>query len=121
MDEQSFFFYIKNNNEHKMDSYIQIVLDYKEKIITVINLQSNKKNKEYATYLITYSAKLAFENKIYKMVLDDCTNRYRKSNNLYLKLGLTYDDDFGPEMSGSTEKIMNFKKVTKQPEILSYF
>lgn len=59
------------------------------------------------TKLLLKALKEAYLNHNVKTVtLDDMSNNYRKENNIYLKVGLKYDADWGPEMTGDIEEIL---------------
>jgi GNAT superfamily N-acetyltransferase len=65
---------------------------------TIMWLESVVKNHGYATELIQYCINLLKKRGEKWVLLDDMTTRYRKSHNVYIKLGFQYVDDGGPEM-----------------------
>ena len=69
--------------------------------VNVLSLLSSSKG--CGTYLMVHISKEAIKMGIDIIELDDCSDRYNKSHNLYTKLGLLYlEAGEGPEMSGYT-------------------
>lgn len=100
-----------------LPAYIHVVIDFNDNTITVIDLHSNIKNKDYATHLLIYACTQAMKTGIPTMVLDDCTDRYRKPNNIYTKVGMNYINEEGPEMYGKTYIVGSYPTKTDSPTI----
>lgn len=104
---------------HKNLCVIEVIFHKNDGTMSVLDLQSTVPGKEYGTHLIIKACNEAEKRDISIVTLDDCSNRYRKSHNIYTKLGMTYEEDWGPEMTGSTKKIANLKTHTDTPKIYS--
>jgi hypothetical protein len=99
---------------------IQVVFDKKEQLLTVIDLKSYHPGKEYATHLMIHACKEAKKRGITNITLDDCSDRYRNNNNIYIKLGMNYEyEKDGPEMIGYVDKISKYKTSHDSPTIFS--
>ena len=68
--------------------------------ILYIYVPEHCRNQCVGTRLIGESAKMCR-----KIVLDDMSDRYRQTNNLYVRLGFVYMTEHGPEMSASSRII----------------
>lgn len=72
--------------------------------MTVINLQSRQKGGGSA--MLVHVAKEALKRGIYRIELDDCSDRYNRSDNIYVKMGMEYvSAGNGPEMVGNAAKV----------------
>lgn len=92
-------------NYASIPGIIEVVFD--EECMRVLNIKSLEKGN--GTILMIYAAKEAMKRGINNIELDDCSDRYNQSNNLYLKLGMEYvNPDCGPEMIGKTDKIFSY-------------
>lgn len=56
------------------------------------------RNKGYATKLLTYIKNFCNVHKIPTITLDDCSDRSRKPNNIYIKNNFKYVENNEPEM-----------------------
>jgi hypothetical protein len=84
----------------------------------VIDLQSNNPHHEYGTHLMMKAAEGAKTRGIENITLDDFSDRYRVDHNIYIKLGLTYEDhDGGPEMVGLVDDVLNYNTNTEPPKV----
>jgi hypothetical protein len=101
-----------------LPAYIEVIF-IKNDSMSVIDLHSTKHGKEYALHLIINACHEAQKRGISTITLDDCSDRYRQSNNIYTKLGMKYDDEIGPEMTGKVDDISKYKTVTDAPTIYS--
>jgi len=72
--------------------------DSEEARITVVNVNKEYQGKGLATNLLKKVFEYLRNLNFISIVLDDMTDNYRKSNNLYLKLGFEYQQEYGPEM-----------------------
>ena len=88
-------------------SLIHVVFSPDE--VTIVDLKSVEKNKGMASRLIQLVCLEAVERNIKKIVVDDCSNRYRKSRNIYTKMGMKYINEDGPEMEGDTLSISSLR------------
>lgn len=90
-------------------AYLDCFFDLVEKIVTIkyLNVIQHKKGVGNAIFLIFYCLKTAKKMGIHTVELDDCSSNYRKDHNIYLKAGLKYIDDFGPEMIGSVKECID--------------
>ena len=99
---------------------ITVIFNHNDRIMTITDLHSRKPGKEYATHLIIYACHEAKKRGISNIILDDCSDNYRKTNNIYTKIGMKYfDNEGGPEMNGIVEDICIYKTSTKSPIIYS--
>ncbi len=99
---------VVRKNCNKQLSYVEIVGSITEKEMRVISVKSFEKNKGHATNLMIHACRDYLSNHKYtnaKIYLDDCSDRFRNPHNLYTKLGMSYDDITGPEMTGSVRHI----------------
>lgn len=73
---------------------------YNGNTIIINDLFVNEKYRHcnYGTTIITYVLKEAKQNNMIMSELDDMSNNYRKKNNIYLKLGYKYVNQYEPEM-----------------------
>jgi hypothetical protein len=90
--------YDLKKNYLNLEGIMEVIHSYKEGVMIVTNIQSLVKGN--GTLLMIHASKCAVEENIKFIELDDCSNKYRKSHNIYSKLGLSYVNEFGPEMSG---------------------
>ena len=97
--------------------YILVVFLPEERNMIINNIESSQTGKEYGTHLFVHACNEAKKRGITTVTLDDCSDRYRQPHNIYTKLGMKYDEDGGPEMTGKVEEISNYKPTTKTPFI----
>lgn len=100
-------------------SYIQVAFDHINNITTIIYLFSYVPGKGVGSSLIYYACKKSLEQNISKIELDDCSDHFRKKNNIYLKLGFRYISNFGPEMVGDVKEILNKYQSTLSKSVRS--
>lgn len=114
-------YYIAKKKTYKdIPAFIEVIFNFQDGTMSVINLQSTNPGKEYATHLFLHACQEAKKRGISIITLDDCSDRYRKHHNIYTKLGMTYDDKIGgPEMSGKVDDISKYKTITDAPVIYS--
>jgi len=67
-------------------------------VIGSLYVDSKLRNKGIGSILLDKIIQYAKNNRVKKIVLDDMTDNYRQSNNIYLKHGFTYLNEDGPEM-----------------------
>lgn len=87
-----------NNNE--ILAYIDVLWNTKNNTIYIKYVMSKK--RKIGTFLLTMSFSEANRNNINNISLDDCSDFFQQTNNIYLKLGLKYVNDKYPEMYGNT-------------------
>jgi hypothetical protein len=66
----------------------------------------NQRNKGYASLLIIASCIISERFGLDTIELDDCSDNFKKKNNLYTNLSFRYIEDGFPEMIGSTKQII---------------
>jgi len=96
-------------NYKDIKGIIEVVFD---DVMTITHMRS--KVKGYGTVLFLYACEEAKKRNIELVELDDCSDRYRKPHNIYIKLGMNYIDDYGPEMIGCIRDILS--GIQKSPE-----
>ena len=101
----------------RLPGFIEVIIDHQEQIMTIIDLQSTIHGKGNAMHLIKRACQNAFNMGINKVILDDCSDHYRKPHNIYIKMGFKYNQKDGPEMTGSTKKISEFDISSTFPTI----
>lgn len=82
-------------NIKSIKAYIQV---HSGDVLTIVSLKSQVRG--YGTRLMIHVMKLYSLLGLRIIELDDCSDRQRQKNNIYVKLGLTYVCDHGPEMEG---------------------
>lgn len=92
-----YYFYITPNNS-PVDifddvSFIHIYIE--DNVMTILFLKSVVKGQ--GTILLRFILNYAY-NLVDKIVLDDDSDMYRSPNNIYVKHGFRYVEDWGPEM-----------------------
>lgn len=100
-------------NIRKTKSYIQFVTNQERNETTLLWLQSNVRGKGYARFLFEYMINYSKENGIKKILLDDCSENFRKEHNIYVNFGVKYIDDYGPEMEGNVDEIFDLVKYNR--------
>lgn len=99
---------VMRKNCNRQLSYVEIVGSITDNEMRVVGIKSFEKNKGHATNLMIYACRdylTSRERTDAKIYLDDCSDRFRCPHNLYTKLGMSYDDTTGPEMTGSVRHI----------------
>lgn len=85
-----------------LEMFIEVLINLKDQTMIVIFLHVKEKwrNKGYGSALLKHVINYAKELKLKQIELDDCSDNFNKSCNLYTKLGFTYNDyKNGPEMT----------------------
>jgi hypothetical protein len=93
----------KQNHTH-LPGYIETFWDFNESNITINFLNSTKKYTGSLLLLTLFIQ--AYEHGIETVSLDDMSNNYRQANNIYIKMGLKYKEEWGPEMKGCVKDII---------------
>ena len=115
-------YYIGDKQGDEIYAYIHTVFDYNDNTITIVDLQSMIEGKGYGTGLLIHACKQAMIEDIDKIVLDDCSDNYRLSRNIYTKLGIKYESEHGPEMVGKTSVVAShFSKVVDSVSVDLFF
>lgn len=91
-------FSIRENGKIIAQTYIFYVENDQCTILS-LDTDINHQNKGHATKLLIKIEEFCRKNKVVKIILDDCTDNYRKPNNIYLKNGFNYIEDGFPEMT----------------------
>jgi ribosomal protein S18 acetylase RimI-like enzyme len=92
---------LKKKNINDSYSFIEVIVCKKDLDCNIIYLETNKKykNRGYASYLIQCIIKKMRKNKIKKIFLDDMSLNAREKNNIYIKNGFKYINEYPePEM-----------------------
>lgn len=100
-----------------LPGFIEVVFHNDDRGMTVIDLQSTVPDKEHGTHLMKHACTAALSRGITKVRLDDCSDRYRKDHNIYTKVGMLYETDGGPEMTGNAIDIAAYMTDTEPPQI----
>ncbi len=78
--------------------YLNIIINCNEKSSTITDFSCVKFGKGFGSILLKSVINEIKNLKINIIMLDDMTNRYRQTHNIYLKFGFKYLYDSGPEM-----------------------
>ena len=97
---------LKHKNENKISGYLTFLKtdddDDDEIVLMYINIEEEYTNKGLGTYLLWSLFDHIVCNDFYKdinyIVWDDCSDRSRKNNNIYINIGAKYVNKYGPEM-----------------------
>jgi GNAT superfamily N-acetyltransferase len=90
-----------------MVGFIDTMFNSKHSQLEICYLRSNVRHKGIGTLLLYIALLQAREAGLKHVILDDDSDNYRKPNNIYLKLGFKYAEEYGPEMYGNIEEICN--------------
>ena len=60
-----------------------------------------------ARALLMKMAEACREEGVFRLEVDDMTDRCREPHNLYVSVGFVYQADVGPEMSASTRRVLS--------------
>lgn len=96
------------------ESYIHGIYDAESDELGIIDLyvKGEYRNKGIGTKLIKKIILYTYTKYKVKIVkLDDMSDKYRKKNNIYLKLGFHYDEIWGPEMTVLTTTFLRKNKL----------
>lgn len=111
---------LTNKEESLLYGYLDydINIDLETVLILDLLIYESCRGKGYGKFLIQflYNHILNNHSKIKKITLTDCTSRYRKQNNIYIKLGFKYIDDKDPDMElFITKKLRTNKNLIGNP------
>lgn len=86
--------------DNKTVSKLEFVYDEDENTIMITNINTKKEfeGKGYASKLLRKLISFAKKHGVKEIYVDDMSDNYRKSSNIYRKFGFTYVDEYGPEM-----------------------
>jgi len=122
-DCMSVIYYIGDNRltfqEFQQDAlslpaYIETIWNFTENELIVLMVHSTVQKRGFATLLLFISMITAGEEGIDNITLEDNSDNYRKKNNIYLKIGLRYEDKNDPKMVCSTWDIMRMWNIIKK-------
>jgi GNAT superfamily N-acetyltransferase len=65
---------------------------------TILSIESVEQGKGYGSFLLHYAISFLKREGYTCIYLDDMSDRYRKSHNIYIKHGFEYLYEDGPEM-----------------------
>ena len=107
IDELNNILFIKEST-YKSPSLLETLFDFKEKTVTVTWVETivEYQNKGLSSLLFICAAYIAEQFNLDVFELDDASDKFRKSDNLYLKLSFRYIEDGHPEMLGRTKYIV---------------
>lgn len=88
-------------------AYIEVLWNFQEDTMAVIslNVHPDYQGKGFGSFLMILASTEAEKVGLRKISLDDDSDLYRHPNNIYLRLGLEYVTDDGPEMVGLTRTV----------------
>jgi len=100
---------LKHKNDNRIAGYLTFLKtdnkdnkDNDEIVLMYINIEEEYTNKGLGTYLLWSLFDHIVCNDFYKdinyIVWDDCSDRSRKNNNIYINIGARYVNKYGPEM-----------------------
>jgi hypothetical protein len=107
IDELNNLLFIKEST-YKPPSMLETLWDFEDKVITVTWIETIEeyKNKGLSSLLFICAAYIAEQFNLEVFELDDASDRFRKLDNLYLKLSFRYIEDGYPEMLGRSKHII---------------
>jgi len=70
----------------------------KDSYIININILKHQRNKGYGTFLLQECLSDIKSKYIKKVKLNDISSNYRKQNNIYVKFGFKYQDNYNNDM-----------------------
>ena len=79
-------------------AYLNIIIDYNDNSSIITDFSCINTNKGSGSILLNFVIREMTKIQIKNITLDDMSNRYRQSHNIYLKFGFSYLYEFGPEM-----------------------
>jgi len=107
-------FTINIKNTKKEETYLSFFIDEEENTATInyIIVEDKLRGKGIATDMLWYFYDYILSNfpLIKKVYWDDCSDKSRQIDNIYLKIGSNYVREFGPEMVWNLYKD-NVKKL----------
>jgi hypothetical protein len=97
-----------NNKQLNLLSSLDTIWDFKEKTVGILGMHTclNQRNKGYASLLIIASCIISERFGLDTIEFYDCSDNFKKKNNLYTNLSFRYIEDGFPEMIGSTKQII---------------
>jgi|LauGreDrversion4_2_1035121.scaffolds.fasta_scaffold11925_1 GNAT superfamily N-acetyltransferase len=108
---------LTNKDETLLYGYLDYDINIELETVLILDLLIYKscRGKGYGNFLIQFLYNHIVNNhkEIKKITLVDCTSRYRKQNNIYIKLGFKYIDDKEPDMEFYMSKKLQTKKNKK--------
>ena len=94
--------------------YIEYIIDEETNVVGICDLHTNQKfrGRGIATFLMII---VSYLNKGKKITLDDMSDKSRKRNNIYLNIGMKYEENYGPEMIGDCDIVYShFERFKKK-------
>lgn len=92
---------LSNIQSHKIYGYLQFI-PHKEEgklYISGLYVASDYRNQGIGSCLIDFIVDYCLLTHINDIHVDDMSDNFRTSNNIYVKNGFEYDSDTGPEMT----------------------
>lgn len=113
---------LSNKDESLLFGYIDYDISENNKTVFICDflIYEACRGKGYGKYLLTcfYNHIIEKYKEIKKIILIDCTTRYRQKDNIYLKFGFKYVNKYEPDMK---LKINYTKEINDTKEIIAYF
>lgn len=95
-----------NRQDIVLPGFIESVINIKEWVLYILYVNSDLSRKGIATLLFLAAVYMAHGYGLETVCLDDNSSGYRSKSNIYLNLGLEYNEDYGPEMTGRISEIV---------------
>jgi hypothetical protein len=100
-----------NEQSHKLPGFIESVISIEEQAVIVLYINTTIHGKGVGMLLMCASILTANGVGITKIHLDDNSDRFRQKDNIYVKLHLKYNENYGPEMTGNTGIVVKIWKA----------
>lgn len=98
--------YIKSVNITKRCGFVQGVIYGRIAYVLYIHVEEELRNKGFGTILLLTFIKEVYNLGCVEVKLEDMSDNFNKSHNLYKKIGFKYIKKGEPEMYVSTRKVM---------------
>lgn len=85
-----------------LDGVLEVIIT--DNSMTIISIVS--KIPGCGTDLMRACIAYAHSRGVVEITVDDCSERYRRDHNIYVKFGMTYNSLDGPEMTGDVSRAM---------------
>lgn len=106
---------------HELPGFIENVINIEEKALIILYINSTIHGKGVGMLLACASILAAYGIGIQSIFLDDNSERFRRRDNIYIKLGMRYVEPYGPEMVGTPSRVVKaWKALVKKYGYFSY-
>jgi predicted acetyltransferase len=89
---------IKLKTKKNIIGYINGIIDFDKSIILSLFVKEDFRNKHYGSYLLKKYIKICKNKNIKTIEVDDMSDNFNKSNNIYLQNNFNYINIGFPEM-----------------------